>query len=70
MLDITEYLTLSQAAQALGYANTSYLRLKCIEMQIPGATKLGHNWLIPRQWVLSKQDKSPTGQGARGQKRK
>ena len=69
-MDITEYLTLSQAAEALGYSNSSYLRLKCNQGSIPGIIKKGRNWLIPRQWVLDGMNNLPSGQGARGQGRK
>lgn len=69
-MNITDYLTLSQAAEALGYASTGYLRQRCLNGEIPGVQKMGRNWLIPRLWVQEQQDKIPTGQGARGQSRK
>ena len=69
-MDIIEYVTLAQAAQALGYASTGSLRLYCLEGRIPGTAKHGRNWLIPRQWVLSERDNpSISGRGGRGNSR-
>lgn len=68
-MDITDYLTLSQAAEALGYRESSYLRRLCNEGRIPNTQKRGKTWYIPRAWVLSEKEKLPTGQGARGQQR-
>ena len=66
-VDITDYISLSQAAQALGYASTGTLRLYCLEGRIPGTAKIGRNWLIPRQWVLSERENpSISGRGGRG----
>ena len=69
-LDITEYLTVSQATKALGYAATSYLARRCKAGHIPGAKKDGKLWYVLRSWVLEEKAKAPTGQGARGKKRK
>ena len=69
MDDITEYLTISQVAKALGYATTSYLVRQCKGGCIPGATQEGKLWYVPRSWVLAEKGKSPRGQGARGRVR-
>ena len=70
-MDITDYLTLSQAAEALGYARPDTLRQYCSHGRVPGAKKRGSMWLIPRVWVLSERD-SPTlaPTGGRGSLRK
>ena len=67
--DISQYMTLSQAAKYLGYAYNTYLRTLCQAGSIPGAEKDGKLWYIPREWVLAEKAKTPTGQGARGQSR-
>lgn len=71
MIDITDYLTLSQAAEALGYASRSPLSLYYKDGRIPGAIQRGTRWYIPRIWVLSERD-NPTlaQQGGRGSSRK
>ena len=70
-MDITEYLTLSQAAKALGYSNSSTLAAYCREGRVPGARKDGKLWYIPRLWVAEER-KTPTlaPQGGRGSSRK
>ena len=70
-MDIADYLSISQAAEALGYASTGTLRLYCIEGRIPGAVKIGSMWAIPRVWVLSERE-TPTliQKGGRGSSRK
>ena len=69
-IDMVNWIPLSQAALALGYASTGYLRALCREGTIPEAKKLGSQWLIPRKWVMAKQLENPTGQGARGSSRR
>jgi len=69
-MDITEYRTIPQAAEALGYASTGYLRTLCVSGKIPGALKIGRNWFIPSIWIESEKVKGPSGQGARGNTRK
>jgi len=68
--DITEYITISQVAKALGYASTSYLVRQCKAGRITGATQEGKLWYVPRSWVMEEKAKTPTGQGARGKSRK
>lgn len=69
-MNILDYLPLSQAAQALGYASTSYLRLQCREGKIPGAVHQGKLWFIPRVWIEHQLMYGQSGQGARGKPRK
>lgn len=70
-MNILDYLPLSQAAQALGYTDSSALRHYCIRGRIPGATKLGKQWVIPKSWV-DEELKNPSlaPQGGRGSSRK
>lgn len=69
-MDITDYITLSQAAEALGYSSRSSLAVYCKEGRIPGARKVGNLWFIPRSWVLLERE-NPTiaPKGGRGSSR-
>ena len=69
--NILDYVTLTQAASALGYANSTALRAMCRGSRIFGAVKAGKTWLIPRSWV-DNELKNPTlaAQGGRGSSRK
>jgi hypothetical protein len=58
MLNILDYISLSQAAKLLNYTDSSALRRYCIDKRIPGAVKIARNWLIPKSWVISQQNNS------------
>lgn len=70
-MDISQYLTLAQAAQLLGYTDGSALRRYCQLDRIPGAYKIGKTWLVPTTWAEEEQ-KNPSlaPQGGRGKGRK
>ena len=69
-MDITDYLTLSQAAEALGYSSISSLSVYCKEGRIPGVERVGRSWLIPKAWVESeKLHPTVVRQGGRGKSR-
>lgn len=71
-----QYLSLSEAAERLGYAGTSTLRLNAIAGKIPGAFKIGKTWAVPVEWV-NQQEKDgkppgaggPRGKGVRGKRK-
>lgn len=70
-MNILDYLPLSQAAQALGYTNSTSLQQYCRNGRIPGAIKQGKLWLIPRIWVENElKNPSLAAQGGRGSSRK
>ena len=69
MTALPGYYTTAEAAEALGYATTSYLARQCVSGAIP-AYKVGKTWLIPSLWVEEQQKQSPKGQGNRGVARK
>jgi excisionase family DNA binding protein len=45
------YISVSQAAEALG-VTTGRLRQLCIANRIPGARKVGTDWLVPKPTVV------------------
>ena len=65
MTALPGYYTATEAAEKLGYRNSSYISKLCIAGQVP-AYKVGTIWLIPESWVLEKAKESPRGQGNRG----
>lgn len=66
--DTPQYISLTEAAQRLGYGSTSTLALKCREERIPGALKIGKTWAVPTAWVeeQEKLEKQPITGGIRG----
>ena len=46
-MDISNYITISEACPLLGVNRQQATRL-CREGKLPGAVKMGENWLIPR----------------------
>ncbi|MEG2045178.1 MAG: helix-turn-helix domain-containing protein [Clostridia bacterium] len=64
------YYTTAEAAEKLGYNDTSSLRYMCIGGKVPNALKVGKTWFIPESWILSQEKESPKGQGNRGVSRK
>lgn len=68
-MNALDYLTLTQAAEMLGYRDGSYLRRLCIDGRIVGAVKVGKTWLIPKTWAEEAQKQGESGQGARGKQR-
>lgn len=64
------YYTTKEAAEKLGYADTSSLRYACISSRVVGAVKVGKTWFIPESWVMEQENILPKGQGARGISRK
>lgn len=70
-MQLSDWIPLSQAAEMLGYASTGTLRLYCLEGRIPGATKLGRNWVLPKSWIEEElKNPSLAPQGGRGTSRK
>ena len=59
------YYTTEEAAQALGYCNSSYISRLCKENRIM-AYKVGTIWLIPDKQVEILSNQPITGEGARG----
>lgn len=53
-MNILDHLTLSQAAIALGYANSSSLSQYCRAGRIPSAIKKGGAWLVSKSWLIKK----------------
>lgn len=55
MADISEYVTLAQAAKILEERGTPldavWLRKKCSDGKIDGAVKIGEVWLVLRSWA-------------------
>ena len=57
IMDMKNYLTAARAAEMLGYAKSSKssnLGAKAKAGRIPGAIKLGRDWLLPLSWVEQK----------------
>ena len=70
-MDLSDYLTLSEAAKALGYASPSSLSLYVNQGRISGAQRIGRTWLIPKVWLDSElKNPSLAPQGGRGSSRK
>lgn len=63
------YYTATEAAERLGYRDSSYLSRLCVQGKVT-AYKVGTIWLIPEAWVLEKLKENPKGQGSRGIERK
>jgi predicted site-specific integrase-resolvase len=70
-MTIPQYLSLTEAAERLGYADSNTLRLWSREGRIPGAQKIGAQWVVPVSWVVE-QEKigkpkrgGPRGKGVR-----
>jgi hypothetical protein len=61
-MKLDDYVTLKEAAQALGYTDTSSLRQKCLDKRIPEAKKLGRDWIIPKYWVQEAVISNPFAQ--------
>lgn len=63
------YYTVTEAAEALGYASTSTIKNGCQAGTVP-AHKVAKTWLIPEKWVLEQREKDIKPQGNRGLTRK
>lgn len=54
-MDINDYISSAEAAKILserfGSYNQKSVQNSCIRGVIPGAVKIGRNWLVPRQWA-------------------
>jgi len=70
-MDISQYLTIAEAAKALGYASGSTLSTYCQQGRVPGVIRVGRSWLIPKVWVEEEaENPSIIRQGGRGSSRK
>ena len=56
---LKDYMTTKEAAKFLGYHSDSVCNL-CIKGKLPGATKFGKSWAIPRKAVEG-YEKGPQG---------
>lgn len=70
MTTLPGYYTTAEAAEALGYRDTSSLRYACINQKVPGAIKVGKTWFLPASWVDEQKNIEPIGKGNRGVTRK
>jgi hypothetical protein len=62
MTNLDDYIPATDAARLNGYANNTLYRTWAREGRIPGAIKLGRDWLLPRAWV----DSQPPTEERRG----
>lgn len=62
------YFSLTEAAQALGYVDGTYLRKLCQKGAVV-SYKVGKTWFIPTTQVQALADKEVDGRGGRGQLR-
>lgn len=62
------YFSLSEAAEALGYVDGTYLRKLCQKGAVV-SYKVGKTWCIPTEQVQALADKDIDGRGGRGQLR-
>ena len=74
MTNLTDYIPATEAARLKGYANNTTYRTWARDGRIPGAVKLGRDWMLPRVWVDSQPQAEerggpggPRGVGVRGQ---
>jgi hypothetical protein len=56
MEKLTDYISALDAARLKGYANNTTYRTWAREGRIPGAIKIGRDWLLPRAWVDAQPD--------------
>lgn len=64
------YYTTAEAAEKLGYTDTSSIRYMCIAGKVIGALKVGKTWFLPSRWVEEQTKIPPRGTGNRGTSRK
>ena len=60
MINPENYITAAQAAKELGLApsaKTSNISARAKAGKIPGALKLGRDWLLPKEWLAVELEK-------------
>ena len=58
-MNIDDVMSVEEAAKILGYRNSS-ITLLCRQGKMPGAFRLGHQWVIPKETVRDYK-RSPRG---------
>ena len=53
---VEEFVTVSQAAKMKKYS-TGYVRQLCIDGKLPGAQKMGNQWIIPKKSIIDYEPK-------------
>ena len=61
MTELADYVPLTEAARLKGYASNSTYRAWAKAGRIPGAMKVGRDWVLPRAWVDAQPEVDKTG---------
>lgn len=57
-MDVDDYISMEDAAQLSGYTRRMITNL-CVAGKLPGARKMGNQWIVPRQALLEYRPDPP-----------